>query len=93
MSMYSQISISLSLEQIHRIDQYAQKFNMSRSQFLRTIVRDTIEAVDYNSSFYQINKKPSLREELELKINKSKLELRGLEYQLDILKDQGLDYD
>ena len=98
MSMYSQVSISLSLEQINRIDKLAKFKNMSRSQFLRTIVQSTIEKVSESEVNQTINRiepqiMQSLEYNLDLLISKLKLELRGLEYQQHILKDQGLDYD
>lgn len=94
MSMYSQVSISLSLEQIHKIDKLAKFKNMSRSQFLRTIVQGTIETVSEAGVNQSINRiEPQIMQSLEYKISKLKLELRGLEYQQHILKDQGLDYE
>jgi metal-responsive CopG/Arc/MetJ family transcriptional regulator len=94
MSMYSQVSISLSLEQIHRIDELAKFQKMSRSQFLRTVVQNTIERVSESRLNQSINRiEPQIMQSLEYKISKLKLELRGLEYQQHILKDQGLDYD
>jgi len=91
--MYSQISISLSLDQIHKIDQYAKYQNMSRSQFLRTIVQSTIERLSDSSGNYSHRMDSQIMQSLEYRISKLKLELRGLQHQLDISNEEGLNHD
>lgn len=92
--MYTQISISLSNEQIAEIDKYARVQSMSRSQFLRTVVQSTLDKISSGYSSYSSLRIDSyFMDSLEYEIIEKKSELKKLEYQRDLLKDKGLTND
>jgi metal-responsive CopG/Arc/MetJ family transcriptional regulator len=71
-----QININLSDKLINKIEYLAHGMCMSRSQFLRTLIHESLDKIDANSS-------------LDYRIMKTEQALRELTYQKSLREDNG----
>tara|TARA_Y100001973_G_scaffold99763_1_gene159498 strand:- start:564 stop:839 length:276 start_codon:yes stop_codon:yes gene_type:complete len=87
--MKNQISISLTDQQLKKVDLHARQKSMSRSQLLRMIVASYLnpsERHGYNMGF--ISQEAALLDRIDYEKIKLKSELKKLEYQSTLIKDK-----